>query len=103
MIDLVCMLVQQRALLGAWGELEHLLHHVDGEDVAAVHAHDGLGDLLVGPEVISRDLNFFLQNTVSGAHIFKNQHPIIILVSNQKHLVIGKNHFQNTYISLDFE
>ena len=59
MIDLVCVLVKQRSLLGAWGELEHLLHHVDGEHVAAVHAHDGLGDLLVGPAAISRDFKLF--------------------------------------------
>ena len=60
MIDLVCVLVQQSALLGAGGELEHLLHHVDGEHVAAVHAHDGLGDLLVGPVVISQNLKFII-------------------------------------------
>ncbi len=39
MIDLVCVLVQQSALLGAGGELEHLLHHVHGELVPSVHRH----------------------------------------------------------------
>ena len=43
MIDLVCVLVQQRALLRAGGELEHLLHHVHGELVPGVHRHDGPG------------------------------------------------------------
>jgi len=41
-------LVEQRSLLGRWRELEHLLHHVRGELFPAVHAEDGLGDLLVG-------------------------------------------------------
>ena len=40
-VDLVCVLVQQRALLGAGGELEHLLHHVHGELVPRVHREDG--------------------------------------------------------------
>ena len=40
MIDLVCVLVQQRSLLGAGGELEHLLHHVHWELVPRVHRHD---------------------------------------------------------------
>ena len=39
-VDLVRVLVQQRALLGARRELEHLLHHVHGELVPRVHRED---------------------------------------------------------------
>ena len=59
MVKFFSVFVEQGPFLRGGGELEHLLHHVDGEDVAAVHAHDGLGDLLVGPAVISRDFKLF--------------------------------------------
>ena len=60
MVKFFSVFVEQGPFLRGGGELEHLLHHVDGEDVAAVHAHDGLGDLLVGPVVISQDLKFII-------------------------------------------
>ena len=58
MVKFFSVFVKQGPFLRGGCELEHLLHHVDGEHVAAVHAHDGLGDLLVGPVVISQDFKF---------------------------------------------
>ena len=58
MVKFFSVFVKQGPFLRGGGELEHLLHHVHGEHVAAVHAHDGLGDLLVGPVVISQDFQF---------------------------------------------
>ncbi len=41
MVNLLGVLVQERALLGRGRELEHLLHHVHGELLTRVHCHDG--------------------------------------------------------------
>jgi len=40
MVNLLGVLVQERALLGRGRELEHLLHHVHGELLTRVHCHD---------------------------------------------------------------
>ena len=55
-VDLVRVLVQQRALLGARRKLEHLLHHVHGELVPRVHREDGPA----AQQNLSGDSNIFM-------------------------------------------
>ena len=40
MVDLLGVLVQERALLRWWCELEHLLNHINGKLISSIHRHN---------------------------------------------------------------